>query len=75
MLSRDRPRFFDQVGHHTTNASILEISISSLNNDLIRLNKIMNNLAKDLKIMSFKVIFQCIKIGQTFPKKISVKNI
>ena len=22
MISRDRPRFFDQVGHQTTNASI-----------------------------------------------------
>ena len=36
---------------------LLEISIFSLNNDLVRLTKIMNNLVKDLKIMSFKVIF------------------
>ena len=32
-----------------------EISIFSLNNDLARLTKIMNNLVKDLKILSFKV--------------------
>ena len=36
---------------------LLEISIFSLNNDLVRLTKIMNNLVKDLKILSFKVIF------------------
>jgi hypothetical protein len=35
----------------------LEISIFSLNNDLVRLTKIMNNLVKDLKILRFKVIF------------------
>ena len=44
---RDHPRFFDQVGHQTTNASI------SLNNDVVRLTKIMNNLVKYLKILSF----------------------
>ena len=38
---------------------LLEISNFSLNNDLIRLTKIMNNLVIYLKIMSFKVIFQC----------------
>ena len=36
---------------------LLEISIFPLNNDLVRLNKIMNNLVKDLKILRFKVIF------------------
>ena len=30
---------------------LLEISVFSLNNDLIRLTKIMNNLVKDLKIL------------------------
>ena len=39
---------------------LLEISIFSLNNDLVRLTKIMNNLVKDLKILSFKVIFNVV---------------
>ena len=54
---------------------LLEISIFSLNNDLVRLTKIMNNLVKDLKILSFKVIFQCLKLVKSFQKKFSVKNI
>ena len=41
---------------------LLEISIFSLNDDIVRLTKIMNNLVKDLKILSFKVIFQCLKL-------------
>ena len=53
---------------------LLEISIYSLNNDLVRLTKIMNNLVKDLKILSFKVIFQGLKLVESFQKK-SVKNI
>ena len=47
-----------------------EISIFSLNNDLVRLTKIMNNFVKDLKILSFKVIFQCLKLVKSFQKKI-----
>ena len=35
----------------------------------------MNNLVKDLKIMSFKVIFQYVKLVESFPKKISENNI
>ena len=35
----------------------------------------MNNLVKDLKILSFKVIFKCLKLAESFQKKISVKNI
>ena len=54
---------------------LLEISIFSLNNDLVRLTKIMNNLVKDLKILSFKVIFQCLKLVESFQKKKSLKNI
>jgi hypothetical protein len=30
----------------------------------------MNNLVKDLKILSFKVIFQCLKLVESFQKKI-----
>ena len=48
---------------------LLEISIFSLNNDLLRLTKIMNNLVKDLKILYFKVIFQCLKLVESFKKK------
>ena len=49
---------------------LLEISIFSLNNDLVRLTKIMNNLVKDLKILSFKVIFQCLRLVEIFWKKL-----
>ena len=38
---------------------LVEISIFSLNNVTVRLTKIMNNLLKHLKILIFKVIFQC----------------
>ena len=55
---RYRQRFFDQVGHQTTYASIGNKHFS-LNNDVVGLAKIKNNLVKDLKILSFKVIFQC----------------
>ena len=47
----------------------LEKSIFSLNNDLVRLTRIMNNLVKDFKILSFKVIFQCLKLVKSFQKK------
>ena len=39
---------------------LLKISIFSLNNELVRLTKIMNNLVKDLKIQSH---FSVSKIG------------
>ena len=45
---------------------LLKTSIFSLNNDLVRLTKIMNNLVKHLKILSFKVIFQCLKLVESF---------
>ena len=45
------------------------------NNDLVRPTKILNNLVKDLKILSFKVTFQCLKLVETFRKKNSVNNI
>ena len=45
---------------------LLEISIFSLNNVTIRLTKIMNNLLKHLKILIFKVIFQCWKLVESF---------
>ena len=55
---------------------LLEISIFfSLNNDLVRLAKITNNLVKHLEILSFKVIFQCLKLVESFQKTFSVKNV
>ena len=54
---------------------LLEISIFSLNNDPVRLTRIMNNLVKDLKILSFKVIFKRLKLVKYFQKIISVKNV
>ena len=35
----------------------------------------MNNPVKDLKILSFKVIFKCLKLVESYKKKNSVKNI
>ena len=35
----------------------------------------MNNLVKDLKILTFKVIFPRLKLVESFPKKNTVKNI
>ena len=72
--NRDRPRSFDQVGHQTTNTSIGNKHFS-LNNDIVRLTKIVNILDKDLKFLSFKVIFHCLKLVESFQKKISAKNI
>ena len=37
---------------------------------LVRLTKIMNNFVKDLEILSFNVIFQCLKLVESFQKKI-----
>ena len=44
-------------------------SIFSLNIDIVRLTKIMCKVVKDLKILSFKVIFQCLKLVESFQKK------
>ena len=52
---------------------LLKISIFSLNNEIVRLTKIMNNLVKDLKILRFKVIFQCLKLVKSFQKKILLR--
>ena len=41
---------------------LVETSIFSLNNVTVRLTKIMNNLLEHLKILIFKVIFQCDRI-------------
>ena len=48
---------------------LLEISSFSLNNDLVSLTKIMNNLVKDLKILSFKVIVQHLELVESFQKQ------
>ena len=49
---------------------LLEISIFSQTDDLVRPTKIMNNLVKDLKILSFKVIFPCLWLIESIQKKI-----
>ena len=49
---------------------LLEIIIFSLNNDLARLTKIMNNPVKNLKILIFKVIFQCLELVESFEKNL-----
>ena len=67
LASRDCPRFLDQVGHQTTNASIGNRHFS-LNNDIVTFTKIMNNLVKDLKILSFRVNFQCLNLVKSFQK-------
>ena len=72
-IARVSTRFFDQVGHQTTNASIGNKHFFT-NNDFVRLTKIMNNLVKDLKTLRFKVIFQCLKLIESFRKN-SVKDI
>ena len=67
--SRNRPQnFLINLGIKLI-MHLLKKSIFSLNNDIVRLTKIMNNLVKDLKILSFKVIFQCLKLVQSFQKK------
>ena len=48
-------------GMHT-----LETSIFSLNHVIVRPTKIMNNLLKDCKIHTFKVIFQHQKSKESF---------
>ena len=68
LWSRVLSRFFDQLRHQTTNASIGNQHFS-LSNDLVRITKIMINLVKDLKILSFKVIFKCLKLVESFQKK------
>ena len=54
---------------------LLKISIFSVNKDILRLTKIMNNLVKDCKIRTFKIIFHCLKLVESFHKIFSVKNI
>ena len=45
---------------------LLKISIFSLINDILILTKIMINLVKDCKIRTLKVIFQCLKLVESF---------
>ena len=44
-------------------------SYFSLNHTIVKLTKIMNNLAKDLYILIFKVLFLCRKLMESFQKK------
>ena len=63
-------RFFEIEVNMQSSMHLLEISIFSLNNVTVRFTKIMNNLLKHLKILIFKVIFQCWKLFESFQKKI-----
>ena len=63
--TRYRPRFFDQVGHQTTFASIGNKHFS-LNDVIVRPTKIMNNLLKDCKIRTVKVIFEQCSLAAIF---------
>ena len=54
---------------------LLKISIFSLNHVIFRPTKIMNNLLKDCRINTFKVIFQHQKSTESFWIFFSVKNI
>ena len=49
---------------------LLEVHIFSLNYDIIRLAKIMDNLVKDLKIL----IFQCLKLVECFQEKYLIRR-
>ena len=46
LRTRVRPRFFDQVGYQTTNASNKALSYS-INNVIVRLTKIVNRAVKN----------------------------
>ena len=54
--------------------NLVEISIFSLDKVTIRLTEIMNKLLEYLKILIFKVIFQCGKLIESFQKEFSLKN-
>jgi hypothetical protein len=45
--NRDRLRFFDKVGHQTTNASMGNKYFFTKNNVIVRLTKIMNRANKN----------------------------
>ena len=47
---------------------LLKIIIFSLNIDIVRLTKILNNLVRDLKKQTYKVICQCLKLVKSFQK-------
>ena len=73
-LSKYRQIFFDQVGHQNAYASIWNKRFS-LNHVIIRPTKIMNNIIKDCKILTFKVIFDHQKSTESFWIFFSVENI
>ena len=57
---RYRQNFFVRVGHETTYAhASSETKHFFITNVTVRFTKIMSNLLKHVKILIFKVIFQC----------------
>ena len=55
---RYHSRFFVPVGHESTHATIGNRHIFSLYHVIVRHTKTSNNLLKDYKVLTFKVIFQ-----------------
>ena len=49
---------------------IVETSIFSLKHVIVRLTKIMNNLLEHFRFCTFKIIFLCSKLDESFSKKI-----
>ena len=73
--SRVRPRFFDQVGHETIYASSGNKHFFTKSCHCQTYHNYEQPCKKDLKNLSFKVIFECLKLVESFQKKISKKNI
>ena len=65
-LSRDRPRFFDQVDYQTTYASIGNRHFFTKSYVMVRPTKLMNNLLKVCKICTFLLIFPYQKSTKSF---------
>ena len=67
IVTRDRPRFFFyQVGHQITNASIENKYFFSLNNGIVRPNKIINTADKLGTFLINKVCTLKIKVFKKF---------
>ena len=74
MCVRDRARFFDQVGHQTTNASIRNKHFFT---KLCHRQTYQNyeQPPRTSQNSYFQIHFSVLRIGQIFQKKISMKNI
>ena len=73
MHNRDRPRFFDQVGHQTTSGSIGNMHFTKSWPRQAYQN--YEQPCQRSQNSDFQSHFSVSKIGRIFPKKFSVKNI